>query len=191
MKSHEVSLSLIKSHWVSWFNDCQSWGVGTILEHPRVWSTPRVSAPRWVGSSSLGHPRHGSQYVTVVWSCAVPMCRLCCLRCAFEWNGHLMNTAKASPKLWRRGQVEVATVYGPVWNLGIQEKSIEIMVSEFQMVFVSDGFGVFWQCSYLSDRSCSMPRFGTVEVGVVCDGLGRLWCFVLQWWEEIRRGRGV
>ena len=24
----------------------------------------------------------------------------------------------------------------------------------------------------------------------VCDGLGRLWFFVLQWWEEIRRGRG-
>ena len=70
--------------------------------------------------------------------------------------------------------MEVATVYGPVWNLGSQEKSIEIMVSEFQMVSVSDGFGIFWQCSYLSDRSCSMPRFGTVEVGVVCDGLGRL-----------------
>ena len=69
-------------------------------------------------------------------------------------------------------------------------QSREIMVSEFQMVFVSDGFGIFWQCSYLSDRSCSMPRFGTVEVGVVCDGLGRLRCFVLQWWEEIRRGRG-
>ena len=130
-KSHEVSLSLIESHWVSWFNDCQSWGVGTILEHPRVWSTPRVSAPRWVGSSSLGHPRHGSQYVTVVWSCAVSMCRLCCLRCAFEWNGHLMNTAKALPKRWRRGPVQLATVYGPVWNLGSQEKSIEIMVSEF------------------------------------------------------------
>ena len=59
-------------------------------------------------------------------------------------------------------------------------QSREIMVSEFQMVFVSDGFGIFWQCSYLSDRSCSMPRFGTVEVGVVCDGLGRLRCFVLQ-----------
>ena len=39
---------------------------------------------------------------------------------------------------------------------------------------VSDGFGVFWQCSYLSDCSCSMPRFGTVEVGVVCDGLRTL-----------------
>ena len=66
----------------------------------------------------------------------------------------------------------------------------KILVSEFQMVFVSDGFFVFWQCSYLSDRSCRMPRFGTVELGAVCDGLGRLWFFVLQWWEEIRRGRG-
>ena len=122
-KSHEVSWSLIESHWVSWFNDCQSWGVGTILEHLRVWSTPCVSAPRWVGSSSLGHTQHaqhGSQYVAVVWSCAVPMCRLRCLRCAFEWNGRRMNIAKALPKRWRRGPVEVATVYGPVWNLGSQ-----------------------------------------------------------------------
>ena len=115
------------------------------------------------------------------------MCRLCCLRCAFEWNGRRMSTACALLKHWRRGQVEVAIVYGPVLE---PWQSREIMVSEFQMVFVSDGFGIFWQCSYLSDRSCSMPRFGTVEVGVVCDGLGRLWCFVLQWWEEIRRGRG-
>ena len=28
--------------------------------------------------------------------------------------------------------------------------------------------------SYLSDRSCRIPRFGTVELGAVCDGLGRL-----------------
>ena len=180
----KVSWSLIESHWVSWFNDCQSWGVGAIFEHLRVWSTPCVSAPCWVGSSSLGHPRHA--YVTVVWSCAVPMCRLCCLRCAFEWNGRRMSTACALLKHWRCGQVEVATVYGPVWNLGSQK----ILVSELQMVSVSDGFFVFWQCSYLSDRSCRMPRFGTVELGAVCDGLGRLWFFVLQWWEEIRRGRG-
>ena len=51
---------------------------------------------------------------------------------------------------------------------------------------VSDGFcfgwfwGMFWQCSYLSDRSCGMPGFGTVEFGVVCDGLGKLLFFVLQ-----------
>ena len=69
-------------------------------------------------------------------------------------------------------------------------QSKEIMVSEFQMVSVSDGFGMFWQCSYLSDRSCGMPGFGTVEFGVVCDGLGRLSFSVLQCWEEIRRGQG-
>ena len=79
MKSHEVSWSLVESHWVSWFNVCQSWGVGRLLEHPRVWSTPRVSAPRWVGSSSLGHPRHGSQWYEVV------LCQ--CADCAV-WDAH-------------------------------------------------------------------------------------------------------
>jgi len=34
-----------------------------------------------------------------------------------------------------------------------------------------------------------MPSFGTAEFGVVCDGLGRPWFFVLQWWEEIRHWR--
>ena len=78
----------------------------------------------------------------------------------------------------------MAIVYGPVWNLGGQKRSW------FQMVSVSDGFGMFWQCSYLSDRSCRMPGFGTVEFGVVRDGLGRLSFSVLQCWEEIRRGQG-
>ena len=103
MKSHWVSLSLIESHG-SMTARVEVWE--QYLEHLRVWSTPCVSAPCWVGSSSLGHPRHGSQYVTVVWSCAVPMCRLCCLRCAFEWNGRRMSTACAllkRLKTWTSG----------------------------------------------------------------------------------------
>ena len=42
-----------------------------------------------------------------------------------------------------------------------------------------------------SVRICGpvMPRFGTIGFGVVCDGLGRLSFFVLQWWEEIRHWR--
>ena len=38
---------------------------------------------------------------------------------------------------------------------------------------VSDGFCFGWFRRILAG-SCRMPRFGTVAVGVVCDGLGRL-----------------
>ena len=161
----KVSWSLIESHWVSWFNDCQSWGVGAIFEHLRVWSTPCVSAPCWVGSSSLGHPRHA--YVTVVWSCAVPMCRLCCLRCAFEWNGRRMSTACALLKHWRCGQVEVATVYGPVWNLGSQRNL------GFR---VSDGFCFGWFLCILTVFVFVGPVMPHAQIWY-CRAWGSLWWF--------------
>ena len=68
----------------------KSWGVGKLSEYPRDRSASCVSARRWVWSSwSFGHPRHGSQYVTV-WSCAVPMWRLYAIvlsemRTRMEW----------------------------------------------------------------------------------------------------------
>ena len=161
----KVSWSLIESHWVSWFNDCQSWGVGAIFEHLRVWSTPCVLAPCWVGSSSLGHPRHA--YVTVVWSCAVPMCRLCCLRCAFEWNGRRMSTACALLKHWRCGQVEVATVYGPVWNLGSQ-KNLGFRVS--------DGFCFGWFLCILTVFVFVGPVMPHAQIWY-CRAWGSLWWF--------------
>ena len=76
------------------------------------------------------------------------------------------------------GQVQLATVYGPVWNLDNQNKH------GFR---VSDGFCFRWIRRILAvfvfaDRSCRMPRCGTVEFGVVCDGLGTLSFFVLRDW---------
>ena len=170
---------------VSWMTArVKSWGVGKLSEHLRDRSASRVSAPRWVWSSwSLGHPRHGSQYVTV-WSCAVPMWRFCCLRCELEWSGRQTSTANALRRHWRRGQVQVATVCGPVWKLGSQKKSW------FQMVSVSDGLARFGSVRICRTGQAACPDFGTVEFGVVCDGFGRLSFFVLQCWEEIWRGLG-
>ena len=179
----KVSWSLTGSHG-SMTARVKSWGVGKLSEYLRDRSASRVLAPRWVWSSwSLGHPRHGSQYVTV-WSCAVPMWRFCCLRCELEWSGRQTSTANALPRHWRRGQVQVATVCGPVWKLGSQKKSW------FQMVSVSDGLARFGSVRICRTGQAACPDFGTVEFGVVCDGFGRLSFFVLQCWEEIWRGLG-
>ena len=116
----------------------KSWGVGKLSEYPRDRSAPRVSAPRWVWSSrsfathDMGHSM--SQYEVVLCQCGDCM-RLCCLRCGLEWSGRQMSIVNALQQHWRRGQVQEATVCGPVWKLGSQKKSW------FQMVSVSDGFG--------------------------------------------------
>ena len=179
----KVSWSLTGSHG-SMTARVKSWGVGKLSEYLRDRSASRVLAPRGVWSSwSLGHPRHGSQYVTV-WSCAVPMWRFCCLRCELEWSGRQTSTANALRRHWRRGQVQVATVCGPVWKLGSQKKSW------FQMVSVSDGLARFGSVRICRTGQAACPDFGTVEFGVVCDGFGRLSFFVLQCWEEIWRGLG-
>ena len=63
MKSHEVSLSLIESHG-SMFARVEVWeGFLNIPEYD-----PRHASRHLVGlsSSSLGHPRHGSQWYEVV-----------------------------------------------------------------------------------------------------------------------------
>ena len=86
---------------------------------------------------NMGHSM--SQYEVVLCQCGDCM-RLCCLRCGLEWSGRQMSIVNALPQHWRRGQVQVATVCGPVWKLGSQKKSW----FKFQMVSVSDGFGMFW-----------------------------------------------
>ena len=143
MKSHEVSLILM----VQWLPELRVEVWESYLNIPET--DPRHVSRHVVGFEALevfathdmGHSM--SQYEVVLCQCGDCM-RLCCLRCGLEWSGRQMSIVNALQERWRRGQVQVATVCGPVWKLGSQKKSW------FQMVSVSDGFGTFWQCSHLS-----------------------------------------
>ena len=164
MKSHEVSLSLIESHG-SMFARVEVWeGFLNIPEYD-----PRHASRHLVGLEALVLATHDMGHSGMKLCCANVPIVLSEMRIRMEWasDEYCMCIAQAL-KTWTSGGSY------SLWPSLEPWQSREIMVSEFQMVFVSDGFGIFWQCSYLSDRSCSMPRFGTVEVGVVCDGLGRL-----------------
>ena len=157
-------LSLIESHG-SMFARVEVWeGFLNIPEYD-----PRHASRHLVGLEALVLASHDMGHSGMKLCCANVPIVLSEMRIRMEWasDEYCMCIAQAL-KTWTSGGSY------SLWPSLEPWQSREIMVSEFQMVFVSDGFGIFWQCSYLSDRSCSMPRFGTVEVGVVCDGLGRL-----------------
>ena len=175
-----VSWSLMKSHWFSWFNGCQS---QELRCGKAIWISQRQIRATCLGTS-LGlkllkfcHPRHGSQYVTV-WSCAVPMWRLYAIvlsemRTRMEWaSDEYCKCIATALKTWTS-----AGGYS-LWPSLEAWQSKEIMVSN------GFCFGWFWHVLAV------FAFVGTVEFGVACDGFGRLSFFVLQWWEEIWRGPG-